>query len=496
MTAPGLFLIPLSLLLILMPWRYSFVALAIFMMLADVAVIIVGSFGVAPAFFYGNLMIARCAVELAFGRRPLNQGIIEEIYPLLFLFAVNIVVLWVALSVFQGKIDVVTGTMGFNLNLAQPYHLTRENFTQIFYLAFHIVLVYAIAHQLSWLEPAAAGKIVDRAVVLATLFAAGAIFWQLLAHHTGMYFPAWFLHSDVHSGAWAQKTAGNVLRASGSFPEPAGVAFIFGGLALYAWKRYKLGIGSSVLSMVLILISLVSLAASTSTTAFAMMGFFSLVIAKDVLGFHLRARGARSRLRPQDLAAFLLLGIGVAGASLYLNANWETVDEVLTRSVFEKDQTGSFDARSSTDFMALDILTKTGGLGLGLGSHKPSSAVMTILSNTGILGFLAVGLFFFMRLKPYRPRQYAADGDPTPVIISLQWLLIGFLVAHAFSNPNINHIGIWMISGLLIGIAAGLRRQFEAQERWSILQTQGSVEDAELYPRPRRSPSAARPNAS
>jgi hypothetical protein len=484
MTTPGLFLIPLSMLLILLPWRHSFVALIVFMMLADVAVIIVGSFGVAPAFFYGNLMIARSAVEVAFGRRHLNQGAIEEIYPLLFLFALNIVVLWVALSVFQGKIDVMTGTMGFNLNLAQPYHLTRENFTQIFYLAFHIVLVYAIAHQLSWLEPAAAAKIVDRAIVLATLLAGGVIFWELAAFHAGLTFPAWFFHSDVHSGAWGQVTAGHVLRASGSFPEPAGAAFAFGGLTLYAWKRYKLGIGSTMLSMGLILISLISLGASTSTTAFALMGFFALVVAKDTFGFHIRARGARSRLRPQDFIALLFLGVGLLGAILYLNAKWETVDEVLTRAVFEKDQTGSFDARSSTDFMALDILIKTGGLGLGLGSHKPNSAVMTILSNTGILGFLAVGLFFFMRLKPYQPRLSAADDAPIPVTVPLQWLLIGFLLAHAFSNPNINHIGVWMVSGVLIGIAAGQRRQFDAQEQWRLSQFQESGGNARPYARP------------
>ncbi|WP_119462694.1 hypothetical protein [Rhodospirillaceae bacterium SYSU D60014] len=495
MTTPGLFLIPLSLLLILLPWRHSFVALVLLMILADVAVIIVGSFGVSPVFFYGNLIIARSAVEIAFGRRHLNQGVIEEIYPLFFLFAVNIVVLWIALSVFQGKIDVMTGTMGFNLNLAQPYHLTRENFTQIFYLAFHIVLVYAIAHQLSWLEPVAAAKIVDRAVVLAILLAAGFVFWELAAFHAGLTFPAWFFHSDVHSGAWGQVTAGHVLRASGSFPEPAGAAFVFGGFVLYAWKRYKLGIGSTMLSMGLLLISLVSLGASTSTTAFALMGFFALVAAKDMLGFHLRARGARSRLRPQDFVALLFLGAGLLGASLYLNARWETVDEVLTRAVFEKDQTGSFDARSSTDFMALDILVKTGGLGLGLGSHKPNSAVMTILSNTGILGSLAVGLFLFMRLKPYRPRLSATDEEPIPVTVPLQWLLIGFLLAHAISNPNINHIGVWMVSGLLIGIAAGQCRQFDAEERWYMLQTEGAEGRVRSYPRPLPLPSAGRSNA-
>jgi hypothetical protein len=462
-TTPGLLLIPLSLLLVLLPWRHSFVVLFIYMMLPDVAVLIAGSFGVSAAFFYGNLMIGRCAVELVLGKRGLNRKILEDLYPLLLFFAIDIVVLWIALSSFQGKVDVVTGTMGFNLNLAQPYHLARENFTQLFYLAFHILLIYAMAHQLMRMEYEMAARIANRAVTVGGLVAAGAVFWEMAAFYGGVYFPDWFFHSDAHSGAWGQVTGGSILRASGSFSEPSGVGFAFAGFLLYAWKRYKLRSGSRVFSMAFVLTCLVVMAASTATTAFAAMALFFAVAAKDLLGAHVRVRRTRTGLQLGDFAAVGLLAATVFGIVLYLSANWETVNQVLTRAVYEKDQTGSFTARTSTDLMAVDILFETGGLGLGLGSHKPSSAVMTVLSNTGIAGFLVLGAFLFMRIRRYRgPR---IEPDPNLTLIPLQWLLIGYLFAHTISNPNLSSMGVWMACGLLIGLNASIERRTAA---WAI----------------------------
>jgi hypothetical protein len=248
------------------------------------------------------------------------------------------------------------------------------------------------------------------------------------------------------------------------------VGFFFGGFALYAWKRYKLKAGSPVLSIGSFLTCLLVLAASTSTTAFTAIGFAALLMVKDTLGLHLGQPNARLKSNVQDFAALALLALGFVAATLFLGANWQTVDEILTHAVFEKDRTGSFRSRTSTDLMALDILIETGGLGIGLGSHKPNSAVMTVLSNTGILGFLAVGLFFFRRLKPHRHDRCAPDEDPFS-IVPLQWLLIGLLFAHAISNPNLNHVGVWLLSGLLIGIVAGARQCLSGAERLGISQS-------------------------
>jgi hypothetical protein len=95
--------------------------------------------------------------------------------------------------------------------------------------------------------------------------------------------------------------------------------------------------------------------------------------------------------------------------------------------------------------MAIDIVMQTGGIGIGLGSHKPNNLAMTVLSNTGIAGFLVFGIFLFELLRPRLTASFVVDVRP------YRWMIVGLMSVHLISNPNLNPIILWISFALVIG---------------------------------------------
>jgi hypothetical protein len=120
MTSTGLVVIPLAFLIILLPWRFSIIALLVFATLDSAAVVNVGSFGLQPVYFFGMLIIGRTAIEMAVLDTPLNAHVGGMLTPL-FLFAIICFIsIWDGLTFIKGKIMVISSTDGFNLDLAKP----------------------------------------------------------------------------------------------------------------------------------------------------------------------------------------------------------------------------------------------------------------------------------------------------------------------------------------------------------------------------------------
>ena len=145
----------------------------------------------------------------------------------------------------------------------------------------------------------------------------------------------------------------------------------------------------------------------------------------------------------------------------------------------------------SSEVMAVRIVAETGGIGIGLGSHKANSLTMTLLSNVGLAGTGAFVLFLIMLLghrnvEPVAVRR-GAPLDDTP----LRFFVIGLLLAHAISNANFNVLMMWITCGMLTGYHASIR-QWTASSRsemlpsaWSASPSRGVFKPEPLLPRHR-----------
>src|SRR5215831_15759206 len=130
----GLLLIPLGLILALLPWRFCLAGLMVFAMMSPAAVVNAGHFGLQPGYYLAILLLGRVALQVMMDRFTLNSFVIARMASLLSFLALTFVVLFIALCFFQGGIEVLPGSSGFKSGTTHPFHLARENFTQMFYL--------------------------------------------------------------------------------------------------------------------------------------------------------------------------------------------------------------------------------------------------------------------------------------------------------------------------------------------------------------------------
>jgi hypothetical protein len=206
----------------------------------------------------------------------------------------------------------------------------------------------------------------------------------------------------------------------------------------------------------LIATSLACMVVSTSTTA-----YFGIAVFVVLGTWHFaKRRWARLYENPR-LSKGLPGALGAAAvtvvvAGVLASHNWELVDTVFTANVLEKGDTSSFEERHGVDRMALDIIGKTGGIGIGLGSHKPNSLLMTIASNAGLGGLASFALFLIGSLGPWRPTVNGVRGsvELTAAMAPIRWLVIGLLIIHSFANPNLSSVLLWIGFGAVIGLRA------------------------------------------
>ena len=74
---------------------------------------------------------------------------------------------------------------------------------------------------------------------------------------------------------------------------------------------------------------------------------------------------------------------------------------------------------------------------------------MTLLSNTGVAGFLTFGAFLFDLIR------FPAGTDRRIALRPLRWLVIGLLLVHLMANPNLSAAMLWISFALIIGTRCG-----------------------------------------
>ena len=366
--------------------------------------------------------------------------------PLGLFIVISVVTLWAAVTFFHGQILVIGGTDGLQLERARPYQFRRENITQIAYIIINTTLVYAVAHQIARMTSQKILETVDKSMIVALSLASLVCVWQLAAYYLGFQFPSTFFLSNVgyaqtHGDVLRQQFFG-YLRLNGPFSEPSALAYFFCAFLFYVWKRYRLQ--SSLLSAGLVISTSALIFLAYSTTGYAILTAFVVIAAGDLLANLIRRTTRRAKSGYHRIAIAFLIVAAVAASAVVLYQHRSGLGRIFQQAIADKAETTSFQiAEFGADRMAIDVFVKTWGLGLGLGSHKPNSMLLTLVSNVGIFGTLVFAVFVAHLLRP---------PSEEPVIINdclltsgpLRFFIFGLLFAHGLSNPNLNEILMWI----------------------------------------------------
>ena len=389
-TFTGIIWIPLCLLAVVLGFRAQIIVLGASAVFSSAAVVNLGSFGVQPGYFMALLILSvLVAVALPRGEFWLNRTIAVRSMPLAIILLASVNALFWANAVFWDDVWVVSGRQMFDLDSAERYSFRAENLNQLVYLMLNMVLVLALSDSLARLKSRDLLSTAHAAVLapfaLATFFVA----WDWAANRFGWYFPNAFLHSNAFYAAAHDQSFGSIPRVSGPFSEPSGLAYAYGGFLAYASARYLED--RRALSLLLVLVALAALAISTSTTAYALLALWAVAAVALLLARCVWRGPKYSAAKPRSRLGVVALAVAAIGGGAWVAQN--SSDEV--RMIYEntiagKSETGSYQTRMGADRMGLESFAATWGLGLGLGSHRPSTLPVTLLSAPG-LGCLARG---------------------------------------------------------------------------------------------------------
>lgn len=452
----GLLLIPLGFVLALLPWRYALMGLMAFAMMSPAAVVNAGNFGLQPGYYLSILLIARTVVEIASSNQTLDGFVLGRMRPLLLFVVVTFAVLFVALCFFQGRVETLPGNAGFKSSAAQTFYLGRENVTQVVYLVLNMGLLYVLGHQSARRGIFSTLKAWDAALVVGLLFSIAVCLWQFVSLYAGVPFAADFFYSNAGYGRADSQSMVGLFRINGPFEEPATLGYVFTGYLLFAWVRYRLY--PTILSALLVAGCVFCLLVSTSTTAFVGLTLFVCTVLFDVASARV---SVFTRTLSSGQATILVLTLlGFALLVLAVAAYGPEISYILRNTLFEKAESTSFQQRSFADVMAVRIFVDTYGMGIGLGSHKANSLLLTLLSNTGIVGVVLFGAFLWSLLA-HLPMSVDRNAMETlrRAISPFQWGLMGLVLMHAFSNPNLSSLVLWLQMGALLSLQAALRKE-------------------------------------
>ena len=424
----------------LVPWA---VGLSVLQAASVVNVGGVFPIGVSPYFFVTLLICLRflplwLSGQLGFAR---EEAVCIYLRPLL------LMVLWGILSatvfpvLFSGAlVDSPRG--GMDAASSVPLQWTWSNVAQAGYLVLNVVfIVYMLWQSVDRIH-------LERCIAAfrwSGAFAAAVGAYQLVAHISGLPYPASFFNSNLAWGQLTDQNIGGAWRVSATFTEPSVAGAYF---AMWTTLLLFSTLGGERVTWsnwFLLVTGIVMLALTTSATGYLVGAtVVVLLFGKEML--YLLVRGVMGR----RIVLTLVIVAAALMAGLLILPN---VTHVLHEVMWQKSQSRSGRNREATAFRALYLIVDTVGLGVGLGSNRPSGLLFYILSNMGVPGLLLfVYLLHITRmLTAHAPTRWISERCSS-WIRACGWAFAVELLAALIAGTEITAPAIWVSWGILLAV--------------------------------------------
>jgi len=456
-TAFSFILLPLSLLWFQQPMRLLQMLLVSSIFEAAAAVTI-GSLGVQPGLVPALAFIAFTSLQLLLGRRYPGQAQAWRMSrPFVLVAAWAIAGSYAMPRMFEGKAYVwpQKGTLPYAITLLEP---TATNLNQDFYLLLNTALFVLAAMFLT--KSKISLKSLMHAYFLSGFAAAAVAVWQLGNRVAGLPYPESLFYSNPGWAILTEQQIGAVPRINGTFSEPAALGgYMAAAVCSTGWLILQ---GNrDVIIRLLFVVGLLTVMLSTSTTGFGVLA----VSAAGVVLYALVSGSKRliAQVVRIGVPVLLLAGFMFVVASALAPALITSVQDVF-ETVVNKQESSSYQDRTSADVDSLDAMVDTYGFGVGWGINRSSSLVPGLLAGIGVPGVLGLVWFGAALARQVRKlRLLGCSPDQMLVIDGCCGALVGFLVGAVISAPTLTSVTFFFLLALLIGCVA--RAQVEARTR-------------------------------
>ena len=447
-TPIGLILIPISLLIfcvrprLLISWAIivsAFQAASVINFGGDFAI------GISPYFFVVSLVAIRFVTISLQGRLGFKHDDIalDITRPLLMLAAWGVASAFLLPRLFAG-IHVDTPRLGMDPVSTTPLEWSMSNAAQAGYLILNgVFLIYVMwrSDDLSFIDQLA------RAFIWCGAIASAVGAYQVSAHILGFRFPAEIFNSNAGWQQLVSQRVAGAWRVSATFNEPSSAGIFFA-----AWTTFLLFLtmdrqSATGARWLLFWCGIVMLVLTTSTT-----GYVTAFVLVAILGFkELGAVAIKGYINEKLLLTFAAIITASVAAALFIPDMHQLFADIL----WYKSQSHSGQERTSTILVALNVAVHSFGLGVGLGSNRPSGMLFYIFSNIGIPGtILFAALIFATRGIVVRAMGAPDISDKIRAYMrGAGWAFAMYCVAMCISGADISSPHLWILWSLLVGFA-------------------------------------------
>ena len=195
-----------------------------------------------------------------------------------------------------------------------------------------------------------------------------------------------FLTEVVEFGFW---------RINGGFSEAS--SFATASLACLGFSYAYWRVSKSALAFVLTVVTLFLILLSTSSTAYGALGVLMLAPAAALAGSVFRNRFSKDDALLGGMAAVAV--VGIMAIVVHNERILDPVVNLFERTVLQKSSSGSGKERAYWNQRSMENVVDTGGLGIGLGSSRSSSWAISVVSQLGVIGSIAMGALLVIILR-------------------------------------------------------------------------------------------------
>jgi hypothetical protein len=415
---------------------------------ATIIITALGSVSIAPGLFATGLLFVRCVLPGS-GHEPLMTTSLADNGWLLLLVGYSVIGAFTLPFLFSTTVEVVPLRPSNNpLGLTVfPLRFSPQNITTAGYML--TTLLAAVSAHSAVRRPGASSQVVRLASVIGLTQVA--IGWgAAFARGT----PLQAVFDWFRNGYYMQldQSFEGVARLTGISPEPslyASFSLIWFVFNTELWLRSVDRRWTGPASLALFL----TLAASTSTTAYVGLSAYAAVILVRQVFFVGTIPAAKGLVIG---ACLLTLLAGVLALAIGSEEIARTLSRMFRLTTTEKLDSSSAAARMFWAKQGLNAFVQSWGLGIGVGSFRSSSILTAVIGSSGLIGIVSLVIYLFTVFRPFAGSTWRRTGAfDTDVSSAAAWTVIMVLIPASVSAPSPDPGLVW---GLLAGMCLGLRR--------------------------------------
>ena len=307
------------------------------------------------------------------------------------------------------------------LFIRPPLQFTHANISHSLSLLLGVLVVLESAQRTrSW-------RLTRKAYMFTFYFLAATIFLQFFCSLVGWEFPYALLQNHA-GGSMQHVDAGDISsRYPGTFSESSGAGQLLAAFTA-GFLAENLRLARSLIPALVGFGAIILVRSSGSIVAIGLV-LTLLIVWQPFSRFPYINTVRLTR-------AVLLAGIVSVVLAVVL---FSSLRDSLIGMTVDKGDTASFVNRTASDMYAIDLFVRTHGIGVGMGSNRPSSLITSLLSTVGILGFVTFLFAYFKLLSNAAPAHRA-----------WQWVGLTYFLALSTSGPDYDAPLIWIILAVAV----------------------------------------------